>query len=199
MICPGCGYALRGLPLQGLCPECGAPYEPWMLYARPEPTTPTWVKPSVIVLGGSWTIVYLGILLIDSGFGFALIGGAFGIAGHAVSLGLTVATVYWIGSMRGPRASGTVAFFGLCGVLAGGPGVLLFNVISVGYLDPFHIIWQPFYQVAVTLMALIAGIAIWFLGSLIGSSLANDDQEIVRKAREQESETHGRKSSRMTS
>ena len=25
--CPGCGYALEGLAPEGVCPECGAPYD----------------------------------------------------------------------------------------------------------------------------------------------------------------------------
>ena len=38
--CPDCGYALHGLPPAGICPECGAPYDPGqiILYGWAGPT-----------------------------------------------------------------------------------------------------------------------------------------------------------------
>lgn len=38
--CPGCGYALRGLAAEGVCPECGAGYDPRhvVLYGWAGPT-----------------------------------------------------------------------------------------------------------------------------------------------------------------
>ena len=109
--CVKCAYDLRGLPLDGVCPECGTPVQDslrgWLLrYASPEYRRKLGLGLS-IVLNGILAMVVLTILQMVAGFS-GWRGGGFDTGMHIVNFGLAIAMIagYWFMTEPDPGYTG---------------------------------------------------------------------------------------------